>query len=321
MTITSNGYGGAGQSIDTVAASKIAGHVGAAPHVVWGLGASVVSAVNRTVKVDVGAAFGWFVYDEVTVAETLTLQSATSTTNPRWDAIVLHRDWTDTSSGSKGKTSLQVLKGSGNTAAPSFTGTLASQPGVVTDQVLYLVPVLNTGVGTPQLVAPFSGGAGLYFSAAGMPGVDPASIPYGALVTNYGTPSQLMIRRGPNAAPVLDDLLNPPWTVMSTASTVSALSSTQQPSVRLRAGVVEFSGAVTPSATGGSFAVGGGAGNNYELCHLPSWAVPGSIRRWGAGQGDTGFLFSAGQQGDWLQVHIYRAATTIVYLNGLSFRL
>lgn len=313
MTITSLGYGGSGQSINTVQWAKVAPHMGSAPHIVKGMTVTVTSAVDRTVTVGVGSGAGWGVYDSVTAAETLTLASQTGTT-PRWDAIVLHRDWQTP----PGATTLRVVPGTVQDAQVMPVG-LDATPGVVADQVIAFVPVTSTGAAAPAMSGFYAAGSPVYMPFPVDP--DPAWVQNGQLVVTYGNPDRLLLRRGTDSSPVFDDVLNPPWTPLGLSSEMRARGSGQIPSARVCNGKLELSGAVLRANVADSFQARGGVDGQYELGVFPSRMLPSTVRNYGTSSGDANVTLVAGQYGNWVQAYVRVAATPVIYLDGFSVRL
>lgn len=142
MAFTSIGYG---LTVDQVAWSALGPSLGTPPGV---LGASdfaltVIGGTDRTCYLEPGTAFGYGIRDTTAAGISLT-PDALSGGGARWDALVLRRDWA-------AKTTTAVLvKGAagGSNTTPVLPSGLQNQPGVVTDQLLWLtctVPKAGTG--------------------------------------------------------------------------------------------------------------------------------------------------------------------------------
>ncbi|WP_152185357.1 hypothetical protein [Segeticoccus rhizosphaerae] len=327
MTIVSDGYGvdadGSAGSIDEIDWAVMARHLSAAPHVISGLAATVLSTVNRTVQIGTGEAQGWGVHDKVTAAEVLTFDSASVSTNPRWDAAVLHRDWQ--ASDPTKQTILKVVKGTTNSATPVYPAGLAAVPGAAADHVLWLVPVTNTGVGTPVPAdgLAYAAGSPLYVPTTPAGGLDGSRFDYGQLLLQYQAYGvQGILRRGTDAAPVMDELLAPPWSIVGGSSFGSGIVSTGRALRVQRLGDKVFlSGGVKYSQVGAQFQVDGGVDNNYELFRLPSWAIPSSPVFFGGSWGRSNLGFAVGQKADWFQVHVYLNAAPVIYLDNVFYRV
>jgi hypothetical protein len=328
MTITSKGYGGSGQSIDTTAWADMAPHLGAAPHIVSGMSCTVTSAVNRTVQISTGTASGWGIFDDVTASETLTLDSETATSKPRWDAIVLRRDWEaiNATTGGKGVTSLVVVKGATTSTSPMIPGGLNADPGVLADQLLFLLPVLNTGVGSQVRSGLFSGGSSLYVpSPEAFDAMAAGDFSYGQLVTVYRNgQDDLLLRRGSDASPQWDNLLDPPWVDLNLLDGIAAYSEDRKPQCRLRGGMLELSGVAVQAQKGTNFQVDGGVNQDYDIGHIPNpdWIPKTTRSAWVSqyGQG-TNIEVYAGFSGDLVQAHVYGAPTGRITLDNISLRI
>lgn len=324
MTIVSKGYGGSGQYVDTVDAAVWSPHSGAAPHVISGLGVSVTSQVNRTVQLATGSAQGHGIYDQVTAAETLTLDSAAVTTNPRWDAIVLHRDWEDTTGPSKGRTTARVVKGTVNSATPVYPATLANNPGVAVDFVRALVPVLNTGAGTPVDVSVFTPGSPLYWPRTSGDGLDPAQFGYGQAVWKYQPwGGDLLIRRGGVGSEAFDSLLGPPFQPFQLTSGISAVNGSNMPGATRLGNRVILAGIAIRNG-GARFAAGGGTDGNYSIGNIPASLLSGltNFRTVCTSSEAANVTLTINPTaGPNVQATIYGSSCARINLEGLSFRV
>lgn len=277
MTIASTGYSGNGNLILDTELAQMAEAFSAPPVVESGCAVTVTSAVDRTVHVAGGVLQGWAIRDTVPDGEPdLTLDSQTGTT-PRWDAIVAHRNWQATPAG---ETTLAVVKGALTSAAPIYPATLAATPGTTADQVLALVPVTQTGAGTPLNVTYASGGAPLYWNRDDATAMDPAQLPYGATVVQFhpaGVQNDLLIRRGAPGSEVFDSLNNPGWVDINLTGGNSAPSGSRKPQCRAIGGDLELSGTVV-RADKTWFTQGGGNDGDWDIGDVPADMAPETAR-------------------------------------------
>ena len=311
MTISSNGYSGG--SVDTVAWATLSPHSGAAPHLLWGLAASVTSAVNRTVQVAIGEAQGWGILDNVTLAEVLTFDSASSTT-PRWDAIVLHRDW------QAGATSLDIVKGTTNSATQVYPSALQLDPGVVADQVLHLVPVTNTGVGTPVPIARYAAGSTLYIPS-GTVTLDAAQFDYGQTLVQFqaaGIQNRVLLRRGSFGSEVFDDLNSPDWQTVQPFSGVSVATGGQECRMRVAGGHLEIAGELTRT---GGFTVGGGVDGDWDIAPVAAGMRPDQTRFVGSSCRAANLEVRFDKPTSRIKVRVYNATAPYLFLDGIRFPL
>lgn len=131
MAITSIGYEG---SVSEVQWASLAPYLGKDPCVAnstaWA--PSLVSGVDRTVRLASGTGYGWGVLD--TSSANVDVQLDTVASGTRWDAIVMHRDWQPT----PGLSSFVKVNGTSTKAIPAG---LAATPGTTADQVVALAQV------------------------------------------------------------------------------------------------------------------------------------------------------------------------------------
>mgnify|MGYP003586068105 FL=1 len=137
MTIRSLGYDG---SIGEREWAMIAPAIGSPPTTVGAADFQVTATSGLQVRVAPGAAAGWGIYDVSDAAETITIEAATSAV--RYDAVVLRRDWSGTSTtptggSTGGRSFIAVVKGGSSPVIPS----LNTNGGVLADQALALVQV------------------------------------------------------------------------------------------------------------------------------------------------------------------------------------
>lgn len=137
MTIRSLGYDG---SIGEREWAMIAPAIGSPPTTVGAADFQVTATSGLQVRVAPGAAAGWGIYDVSDAAETITIEAATSTV--RYDAVVLRRDWSGTSTtptggSTGGRSFIAVVPGGSSPVIPS----LNTNGGVLADQALALVQV------------------------------------------------------------------------------------------------------------------------------------------------------------------------------------
>lgn len=139
MAISSIGYDGSVQEGGWAKLSKFLGR----EYAVDGQNSftlEIVQGSDRTVRLAPGSAYGRGVLDESDAYENLQLNSLT--TGTRWDTIVLRRNWQSPDPG--GSSSLVALPGTQAKAVASAGAGLANlqtQPGVMDDQILYVVQV------------------------------------------------------------------------------------------------------------------------------------------------------------------------------------
>lgn len=171
MAITSKFYTG---SVDHVEWSKAAGEVGSSFYGAEDLTSwapSVVSGVDRTVRIGTGTIWGRGVRDTKDTTSDVAIPSVSSGT--RWDLIVARRTW--------GTSTTSVVRVQGTSTKGIPAGRTVG-PGVVDDQPLALVKVTSGSTAITELVdlRCFGGGAG------GMQAVDKLALQYlafpGALV-------------------------------------------------------------------------------------------------------------------------------------------
>lgn len=250
MTIASSGYTGTVTQEDWAVMAQLAG----CDNCVAGQNDLVVAGTSgtRVVTVSAGTAWGWGVVDILSGTNTVTL-AANGTGAPRWDAIVLRRNWTT------GATTLAAVTGGASEVVPSLTVT----PGVQADQVLALVQVPAgatnlTGATVRRLVQwPTQGTTGAYA---------PHSPSYGQEWTDLAT--GLRYRWNGSA---WSNPLDPPWTAQTLTSGLASEGITV--SARALLGYVELKGRVLKQS--GSFA----AGWSSTLFTLPAGLRPPSLMR------------------------------------------
>lgn len=314
MTITSVGYSGSANKILDTQWAQIAERYSAAPVVVSGCDVTVTSAVNRTVKVADGVLQGHGVQDTIAGEAALTLGSKTGTT-PRWDAIVAHRDWQASPSGI---TTLTVVPGAVSSTAPVYPAALAATPGTAADQVLALVPVTQTGAGTPVPVSFYTGGAPVYWNRDDDTGMNPGLLPYGTMVVQFraGKQSDLFIRRGTDAAPVLECLNDPDWTDLTPDNGAANTSGIRAMRARICGGHLELSGS-TQRANGNLWTPSNGY---YSVAPIPSALRP-TYSRACPGTCDTGAVVrvSFDRSDNYLKVRVFGTTTDVVHLDGVRF--
>lgn len=133
MTISSVGYFGSVTDVQWSATlSPFLGHVpGVKSQSDWAL--SLVTGVDRTVRVSAGVGYGYGVTDTNSANVDIVLDTVGSGT--RWDAIVARRTWT---AGSGGTTTFVKVNGTSVKAVPAG---LLTAPGTSADQLLALVQV------------------------------------------------------------------------------------------------------------------------------------------------------------------------------------
>lgn len=141
MAITSVGYDG---TVDEVQWATLSTFLGS-EYAVGGSGdwrVSIVTGLDRTVRVAAGVGYGYGVMDESDTAVDIQLPTVGSTY--RWDLIVARRDW----QGGGGVTTFEYVQG---TTAEAIPAGRLHEPGVEDDQPLALVKVIP-GQTTPQQV-------------------------------------------------------------------------------------------------------------------------------------------------------------------------
>lgn len=148
MTIRSVGYDGSIGETDW--SQWLAPYLGSEPGVARPGDFKVTATTGLSVQVAPGVAHGWGVTDVSDAAEVIQLDAVTSGT--RYDALVLRRDWSGTSttpSGATtgGRTTVAFVKGGTSQLVP----TLARGGGQATEQALALVKV-TAGAATVQVV-------------------------------------------------------------------------------------------------------------------------------------------------------------------------
>lgn len=154
MAITSVGYDG---TIDEVQWAEMIKKVGASDYGVVGGGdwrVTGTAGVDRTVTIAAGKAWGHGVFDTLTSATTIQLDTVAS--GYRWDLVAIRRDWTGTGGAST------IVKVNGTTTkgipAARLTG-----PGVTDDQPLALVQI-TAGQSAPTAILDlrvFAGNGGM----------------------------------------------------------------------------------------------------------------------------------------------------------------
>ncbi len=132
MPITASiGYEG---TVDEAAWARLARYLGRGNYNVGGAShwrVSIVSGVDRTVRVAPGEGYGRGVLDTATATD---IQLPTVASGSRWDTIVARRNWQST----PGVTSFGFVTGG---TAQAVAGGLNASPGVIDDQVLALVRI------------------------------------------------------------------------------------------------------------------------------------------------------------------------------------
>lgn len=171
MAITSKFYTG---SVDHVEWSKAAGEVGASFYGAEDTSSwapSVVSGVDRTVRIGTGTIWGRGVRDTKDTTTDVAIPSVSSGT--RWDLIVARRTW--------GTSTTSVVRVQGTSTKGIPAGRTVG-PGVVDDQPLALVKVTSGSTAITELVDLRCWGGG----AGGLQAVDKLALQYlafpGALV-------------------------------------------------------------------------------------------------------------------------------------------
>lgn len=314
----SYGYGGDGGSIDEKAWALATPSYGSQPGVITpigeavGLTLTVVDAASRTVTLTAGKACGWGILD-VLSDTALSLAEYTGTTQ-RWDAICLHRDWQATPNG---LTTVTIVQGTGSMVPPVG---LSSQPGVVADQLLWLVKVTPTGIADQRQVSPSIGQVAYYPSITDNGFLRPQDYRYGSIVAQYGTPSKLLLRRGGVGSEVFEDLLDPAWTDVQPFSTMANINAGRKLGMRVRGGMLEIRGTMVP-AGGGTFDVGGGTDNDYDICVVPSGMRPAASRVSGPGSNAASLQLSYDSSDNRLKARFYTAPSGFIFLDGTAFSL
>ena len=320
MTIVSKGYGGSAQYVDSKDAAVWSPHSGSAPHLISGLGATVTSTVNRTVQIDVGKAQGWGILDEVTLAEVLTLDTA-SVTTPRWDAIVLHRDWQHVGP-PKGRSTLAVVKGTTNSATPVYPSTLELDPGTVADQVLWLVPVTNTGAGTPVPAFAYAAGSPLYVPSTGGYPLDPTRFDYGQLIVQFqpaGIQNDMLLRRGGLGSETFDSMTAPQWVYPALAGGLAAYTNDQKLRMAVVGKELVVAGEIVRGTPGAAFTIGGGVGGDWDICTVPTALRPKATRFHASTAREANLEYRFDAVDGKLKVRVYTNSTLFLFLDGVRF--
>lgn len=323
MAITSYGYGGSGTTgqINAQQWAAMAPYLSSgAPAVVAphddavGLGLTVTSAGARTVSIGAGKATGWGIFDIVDAAVTLQFDAGSGTT-PRWDAVVLHRDW-----GAR-TTTLEVVAGQTSTSPVQPSGA-ADNEGVVADHILYLVPITSAGILADQVVLQTAafGSMGYYRNPPGANAhLVAGNFPYGSLVvqtTAAGQPNLFLRQGGAGPAGTFTNLLDPDWTDLS-GVLYSSVAQTRPVQGRVNNGRLELLGSIRP-ATDPSFVVGGGVDGNFDVCTLPTTLRPVGNRYPSAiAKGGAGIRFIIASTGI-VRFEVTGVAASVVDLDNIS---
>ena len=231
MAITSIGYDG---TVDEVQWAKLAPLLGA-NYRSRGIGLTVVSGSDRTVRVSTGVLFGYGVAD--TIDATVDLQAGTISSGTRWDTVVLRRNWGSNTS------TLQILAGTSTKAQSSL---VQSNPGVTDDQVLGLIR-LDAGASAVQEIwqPQESSFDPIVTPNSAFP--DYTKYSYGQLYVAWPFGSPDLAYRGASG---WRSLLAPSWSTLPLSS--NAVAGTNTPQYRVIGDTVELRGSVNPAA-GGTF--------------------------------------------------------------------
>jgi len=255
MAITSIGYDG---TVDEVAWAKLHPAASTRPQVISGGPPSIVSGVDRTVRVPALEAYGFGVY--VTNDANVDLQAASVASGSRWDTVVLRRDWGTNAS------SFVIVQG---TATQAVSASVQSNPGVTADQVLALIRIDAGVTAIAALVDMREWHASPFVSASGITWPDANTYPYGQVtVQSDGKAPDVGVRRGTAPSAYWDQVLARPWSNLTLNIAVVAQSG-PVPQWRVVGDVFELRGTFNPSG-GGKFT----AGNWYTVTNLSASVRP-----------------------------------------------
>lgn len=235
MAITSVGYDG---TVDEVQWAKLHPATSSRPGIVNDSFAIIVTGATRTVRMPAGSWYGFGVYD--TSDTNVDLVGTAVSSGTRWDTLVLRRDWTTNTS------AFMLLAG---TSTKAISASVQNNPGVVADQVLYLVR-FDSALAEAQELADLReyGRTMMFFSdgASGFP--DASRYLYGQpMLGRLG--SSLGQDLGVKRSNGWDYLLARPWTDLAMSGSVASGNLAQY---RVVGDVLELRGLVQP-AGGGSF--------------------------------------------------------------------
>lgn len=235
MAITSIGYDG---TVDEVQWAKLHPAASSRPTLVTVADASIVTGATRTVRMPAGSWYGFGVYD--TSDANVDLVGGAVSSGTRWDTLVLRRDWTTNTS------TFMLLAG---TSTKAISAAVQNNPGVVADQVLYLVRFDSALAEAQELADIREFGRTMMFFVDGASGFPDASrYLYGQpMIGRLGASlgQDLAIKRSTG----WDYLLARPWTDLPLSGSVASGNLAQY---RVVGDVLELRGLVQP-AGGGSF--------------------------------------------------------------------